>query len=205
VKPPLPSGSPPARRVRRRLLGGVLGAVLPAVLRPASATPGTAASGGASATGFAAEPAAVRALQPAAVPALGTAAAPAAVPALEPAPSLNAAIRAFTGGATLRPGKVLVQVAPLVDNGNTVPLSVVVDHPMRPDHHVAAIALFSERNPQHEVANFQLGLRSAAARVSTRIRLATSQKLVAVARLSDGAFWYGEAEVIVTLSACIED
>lgn len=157
------------------------------------------------ATGFAAEPAAVRALQPAAVPALGTAAAPAAVPALEPAPSLNAAIRAFTGGATLRPGKVLVQVAPLVDNGNTVPLSVVVDHPMRPDHHVAAIALFSERNPQHEVANFQLGLCSAAARVSTRIRLATSQKLVAVARLSDGAFWYGEAEVIVTLSACIED
>jgi sulfur-oxidizing protein SoxY len=124
---------------------------------------------------------------------------------VEPASSLNASIRAFTGGAPLRSGKVLVQVAPLVDNGNTVPLSVVVDHPMRPDNHVAVIAVFSERNPQHEVANFHLGTRIPAAKVSTRIRLATSQKLIAVARLSDGAFWFGETEVIVTLSACIED
>jgi sulfur-oxidizing protein SoxY len=123
----------------------------------------------------------------------------------EAAPSLEAAIRAFTGGAPVRAGKVRVQIAPLVDNGNTVPLSVTVDHPMRPDDHVAAIAVFSERNPQHEVASFGLSPRNPAAKVSTRIRLATSQKLVAVARLSDGSHWSGEVDVIVTLAACIED
>ena len=121
------------------------------------------------------------------------------------APSLDAAIRAFTGGAPVRAGKVRVQIAPLVDNGNTVPLSVTVDHPMRADDHVAAIAVFSERNPQHEVASFGLSPRNPAAKVSTRIRLATSQKLVAVARLSDGSHWSGEVDVIVTLAACIED
>ena len=123
----------------------------------------------------------------------------------DPAPSLEAAIRAFTGGAPVRAGKVRVQIAPLVDNGNTVPLSVTVDHPMRPDDHVAAIAVFSERNPQHEVASFGLSPRNPAAKVSTRIRLATSQRLVGIARLSDGSHWSGEVEVIVTLAACIED
>jgi sulfur-oxidizing protein SoxY len=121
------------------------------------------------------------------------------------APSLDAAIRAFTGGAPVRAGKVRIEIAPLVDNGNTVPLSVSVDHPMRPDDHVAAIAVFSERNPQHEVASFGLGPRNPVAKVSTRIRLATSQKMVAVARLSDGTHWSGEIDVIVTLAACIED
>lgn len=121
------------------------------------------------------------------------------------APSLDAAIRAFTGGAPVRAGKVRVAIAPLVDNGNTVPLSVSVDHPMRPDDHVTAIAVFSERNPQHEVASFGLGPRNPVAKVSTRIRLATSQKMVAVARLSDGTYWSGEIDVIVTLAACIED
>lgn len=121
------------------------------------------------------------------------------------APSLDAAIRAFTGGTPVRAGKVRVAIAPLVDNGNTVPLSVSVDHPMRPDDHVTAIAVFSERNPQHEVASFGLGPRNPVAKVSTRIRLATSQKMVAVARLSDGTYWSGEIDVIVTLAACIED
>ncbi|MFM8554907.1 MAG: SoxY-related AACIE arm protein [Betaproteobacteria bacterium] len=121
------------------------------------------------------------------------------------APSLDAAIRAFTGGAPVRAGKVRVAIAPRVDTGNTVPLSVSVDHPMRPDDHVTAIAVFSERNPQHEVASFGLGPRNPVAKVSTRIRLATSQKMVAVARLSDGTYWSGEIDVIVTLAACIED
>lgn len=121
------------------------------------------------------------------------------------APSLEAAIQAFTGGAPVRAGKVKVDIAPLVDNGNTVPLAVVVDNPMRSDNHVNAIAVFSERNPQHEVASFGMGPHNATARVATRIRLATSQKLVAIARLSDGSHWSGEVDVIVTLAACIED
>lgn len=123
----------------------------------------------------------------------------------EAAPSLEAAILAFTRGAVVVPGKVRLEIAPLVDNGNTVPLSVSVDAPMRPDAYVSAIAVFSERNPQHEVAVFELGPLSGSARVSTRIRLATSQKLVAIARLSDGSLWSGQAEAIVTLAACLEE
>jgi len=133
---------------------------------------------------------------------LASAQAPAAT---APAASMEAAILAFTGGAPVQPGKVKLEIAPLVDNGNTVPLVVSVAHPMRAGDHVSAIGVFSERNPQHEVAVFGLSPRNAAARVATRIRLATSQKLVAVARLSDGSHWSGEVDVIVTLAACIED
>ena len=137
------------------------------------------------------------------LPSFASTAASAAMAA--PAASLEAAILAFTQGAPVRSGKVKLEIAPLVDNGNTVPLVVAVDHPMRRDNHVSTIAIFSERNPQHEVASFGLGPHNASARVATRIRLATSQKLVAIARLSDGSYWSGEVDVIVTLAACIED
>lgn len=117
---------------------------------------------------------------------------------------LMTAVRSFTGGVTPQTGKVTLDIAPLVDNGNTVPMAVSVDSPMTAMDHVTAIAVFNERNPQREVARFALGPRAGRARVATRIRLATSQKLVAVARLSDGSFWQQQADVVVTLAACIE-
>ena len=95
-------------------------------------------------------------------------------------------------------------VAALVDNGNTVPVTVSVESPMTSADHVAAIALFNERNPERDVARFRLTPRAGRASVSTRIRLATSQKLVAVARMSDGTFWSRTADVVVVLAACIE-
>ena len=125
-------------------------------------------------------------------------------PALAQAPDLQAAIRAYAGDATLRTGKVRLDVAPLVENGNTVPISVTVDSPMTAADHVTGIAVFNERNPQREVVEFQLGPRAGRAAVSTRIRLATSQQLVAVARLSDGTCWSHSVDVVVTLAACIE-
>jgi sulfur-oxidizing protein SoxY len=117
---------------------------------------------------------------------------------------LAAAVAAYAGGATVRPGKVRLDVAQLVDNGNVVPLTVTVDSPMTASDHVKAIAIFNEKNPQREVAKFALGPRSGKASISTRIRLATTQKLVAVAQLSDGSFWSHTVDVIVTLAACIE-
>lgn len=117
---------------------------------------------------------------------------------------LAAAIQGFTSGATPRNGRVTLEIAQLVDNGNTVPLSVLVDSPMTATDHVTTIAIFNERNPQREVAHFTLGPRAGKAQVATRIRLATSQKLVAVARMSDGSIWQHQVEVIVTLAACIE-
>jgi sulfur-oxidizing protein SoxY len=125
-------------------------------------------------------------------------------PAAATPEEMAAAIKAFTGGAAPAQGKVMLEVAPLVDNGNTVPITVRVESPMTAGDHVAAIAVFNERNPETSVAVFTLGARAGKAEVSTRIRMATSQKLVAVARMSDGSFWMHSADVVVALAACIE-
>jgi sulfur-oxidizing protein SoxY len=118
---------------------------------------------------------------------------------------LETAVRDFTGGAAPRDGRVRLDVAPLVENGNTVPLTVSADSPMTAADHVSAIAVFNERNPQRDVAIFHFTPRSGRATVSTRIRLATSQTLVAVARMSDGSYWTAQSYVIVTLAGCIEE
>jgi len=118
--------------------------------------------------------------------------------------AMQAAITAFTGGAPLREGRVVLDVATLVDNGNTVPVAVRVDSPMTAAEHVQRIAIFNEHNPGTEVAVFHLGPRSGRAAVNTRMRLATSQRLVAVARMSDGSCWQHSVDVVVTLAACIE-
>lgn len=125
-------------------------------------------------------------------------------PAAAAPTELEAAIGAFTGGAQPVPGKVTLDIAALVENGNVVPITVAVSSPMTAADHVTAIALFNERNPERDVARFELGPRAGRARVSTRIRLATSQRLVAVARMNDGSWWSGAADVVVTLAACIE-
>ena len=117
---------------------------------------------------------------------------------------MEAAIRDFTGHAPVNPGKVRLEIPPLVENGNTVPVTITVDSPMTAEAHVRAIALFNGGNPQPNVITARLGPRSGRAMLSTRIRLATSQRLVAVAEMSDGSFWSESAEVVVTLAACVE-
>lgn len=126
-------------------------------------------------------------------------------PALAAIDPMETAIQAFVGEAQVRPGKVKLELPPLVENGNSVPVTVSVDHPMTPTEFVKAIAIFNEKNPQPNVATFQLGPRAGRASVQTRMRLATSQKVTAVAELSDGTFWSDSADVIVTLAACVED
>jgi sulfur-oxidizing protein SoxY len=103
---------------------------------------------------------------------------------------MAAAINTFTGGAKPQTGKVKFDIAQLIDNGNAVPVTVSVDSAAA---QVRAIAIFTERNP-----------RAGKAEVSTRIRLATSQRLMAVARMSDGSYWSHGVDVIVALAACIE-
>ena len=119
--------------------------------------------------------------------------------------TLASAIKQVTGGAAVQTGKVKIDIPPLVENGNTVPLTVSVAHPMAPEDHVKSIHIFNEKNPQPNIGNFYLGPHSGRAQVSTRIRLADSQKIVAIARLSDGTFWSVSVEVIVTLAACTEE
>ncbi len=94
---------------------------------------------------------------------------------------------------------------PLSENGNTVPLTVSVESPMTAADYVKAIHVFTELNPQPDVVSFRLGPRAGRARVATRIRLATTQTVVAVSELSDGSFWSDTVAVVVTLAACLED
>jgi len=118
---------------------------------------------------------------------------------------LTSAIRNLVGEGHLQVGKVRLDIPPLVENGNTVPMTVSVDHPMTPDNYVKSIHVFNEKNPQPNIANFHLTPQAGRAQVAARIRLADTQKVVAIAKLSDGSFWSVSVEVIVTLAAGTEE
>ena len=118
---------------------------------------------------------------------------------------LEEAIRNVVGESNLQRGKVTLDVPPLVENGNAVPLTIIVDSPMSEAEHVKAIHVFNEKNPQPKVISVALGPRAGKASVATRIKLADAQRIVGIAEMSDGSFWTGEANVIVTMAACVED
>ena len=119
--------------------------------------------------------------------------------------TMAAAIREVVGEAPVREGKITLELPPLVENGNAVPMTVTVESPMTAADHVKRIHVFNEKNPQPYIASFHLGPRAGKAKISTRVRLADSQTVVAIAELSDGSFWSASAEMIVTLAACIEE
>jgi sulfur-oxidizing protein SoxY len=119
--------------------------------------------------------------------------------------TLAAAIRPVTGAAVIHSGRIKLDIPPLVENGNTVPMTVIVTSPMTPDDYVKSIHVFNEKNPQPNVGNFYLGPRAGRAQIATRIRLADSQKITAIARLSDDSFWSVSVNVVVTLAACTDE
>lgn len=119
--------------------------------------------------------------------------------------ALDEAIRKVVGNAQVREGRVKLDVPPLIDNGNTVPLTVEVESPMTAADHVKAIHVFTERNPQPYVLTAYLGPRAGRARVATRARIADTGAVTAIAQMSDGSFWSHSVKVVVTLSACLEE
>jgi sulfur-oxidizing protein SoxY len=119
--------------------------------------------------------------------------------------AMQEAIRKVAGPARINRGRVKLELPPLVENGNVVPLAVGVESPMTEADHVRAIHVFTERNPQPEVLSVRLGPRAGRARVATRIRLAHTQTVVAIGELSDGSWWSDSADVVVTLAACLEE
>ena len=119
--------------------------------------------------------------------------------------SMLTAIKKVVGPAPLRTGKVTIDIPPLVENGNTVPMVVTVESPMTATNYVKAIYVFNEKNPQPEVIGVRLGPSAGKAAFSTRIKLADSQKIMAIAQLSDGTFWSDSIDVIVTIAACLEE
>ena len=118
--------------------------------------------------------------------------------------TLQQVIARWAAGQPVREGRVVLDVPPLVENGNAVPISVRVDSPAGASSPVQEIVVFNERNPQRDVVRAVFGPASGRAQLDTRIRLATSQRLVALARLSDGSQWQAQVDVVVTLAACIE-
>jgi sulfur-oxidizing protein SoxY len=119
--------------------------------------------------------------------------------------ALEGAVRKVTGGAEARRGRVKLDVPPLIENGNSVPIAVTVESPMTAADHVRAIHVFTEKNPQPNVINAWLGPRAGRAAIATRARIADTGTVIAVAQMSDGSFWSDRVEVVVTLSACLED
>jgi sulfur-oxidizing protein SoxY len=119
--------------------------------------------------------------------------------------TLDGAIAAFTKGAKAEAGRITIEVDPLVENGNSVPIIVTAISPMTAKDYVKSIAVFNEKNPARDVAIFRFGPAAGRAKITTRVRLASTQKLVAVAEMSDGTYWAASAEAIVTLAACAEE
>lgn len=122
-----------------------------------------------------------------------------------PLNNMPAVIRRLTGGVAIREGRVKLEVPPLVENGHLVPLGVSVDSPMTAADHVREIHVLTEKNPLPETISFYLGPRAGRAAVATRVRLADTEHVVALARMSDGSWWSDKAFVIVTLAACLEE
>ena len=118
---------------------------------------------------------------------------------------MRAVVRTIVGDAPLRKGRVQLDLPPLVENGNTVPMTVMVESPMTARDHVKAIHVLNEKNPQPYVLTVHLNHRAGSPNFSTRIKLGDTQRVIAIAQMSDGSFWSGEQEVIVTIAACLED
>lgn len=115
--------------------------------------------------------------------------------------SLAEAVGKVLRGRAPRDGHITLDVPPLVENGNAVPLTVSYDGPGR----AVALHVFTERNPQPHVLHAKFSAATPIARVATRVKLADSQTVIALAEIADGAVFRMRANVIVTLAACIED
>ena len=128
-------------------------------------------------------------------------------------PTLNAfatvddatqAVDKILGGRLAQVGRVTLEIPPLVENGNLVTMKVSVQSPMTEADYVRAVHIVAEGNPLPNVVSFFLSPRSGRAAVTTRIRLGDSQRVRAIAQMSDGSFWQGDAATLVTLAACTE-
>lgn len=108
----------------------------------------------------------------------------------------------FTGGVTPETGRVSLTAPEIAENGNTVPIAVNVESPMTADDHVADVLILADGNPRAGVATFHFTAMSGVAAASTRMRLAKTQNVIAVAKMSDGSVFMDKREVKVTIGGC---
>jgi sulfur-oxidizing protein SoxY len=134
---------------------------------------------------------------------LALAALPASARAATP-PALAELIARITEGAVPERSKITFDIPQLVENGNSVDVTIQVESPMSEADHVRWVHVIAEKNPFPDVARFHLTTRSGRADIRATLRLATSQKVVAIASLSSGGYVMADADIVVTLSACID-
>src|SRR4051794_21736378 len=123
-------------------------------------------------------------------------------PALATVAEADAEIAKFTGGKTAEAGKIAMELPEIAENGNTVPLSIVVDNPMTAENHVTDILVVVDGNPRPGLATFRFTPLSGRAEAATRIRLAATQNVIVVAKTNDGKFYTARKEVKVTIGGC---
>jgi sulfur-oxidizing protein SoxY len=135
-----------------------------------------------------------------------------AQPAMNPAVGTDArvintpegAIKSILEGAPMQRGRVKIELPKLAENGHSVSLTVRVESPMTEQDYVRRIDLVSEKNPVPHMATFHLGPRAGRAEIGTRVRLNGTQRMTAIAQMSDGSFWFDTFDVTVTEAACLD-
>lgn len=127
---------------------------------------------------------------------------PMVLPAIAKGQTADDAIKAFTGGAEAKSGKISLSTPEIAENGNTVPVSFDVESPMTTDDHVQSVLVVADGNPRPGVATFHFSDMSGEAAASTRIRLAKTQNVIAVAKMSDGSYFMDKRLVKVTIGGC---
>ena len=135
-----------------------------------------------------------------------------AQPIMNPAPGIDArtintpqgALQSILRGAEMRRGRVRLELPSAAENGHSVPMTVSVDSPMSEADHVRRIDLVSQKNPVPLMASFILGPHTGRAEIESRVRLNGTQRVTAVAQLSDGSFWFDTADIAVNESACLD-
>lgn len=108
----------------------------------------------------------------------------------------------FTGGKTPTAGKVKLDLPEIAENGNTVPMTVSVESPMTEQSHVTEVLVLADGNPRAGVVTFRFSPASGIAEANTRIRLASTQNIVAIAKMNDGSFYTASKQVKVTIGGC---
>jgi sulfur-oxidizing protein SoxY len=132
----------------------------------------------------------------------------AAASSAEPGPAFAAKndaddlIRKFTGGKTAAEGRVRLDLPEIAENGNTVPMTVSVDSPMTEQSYVSDVLVVAEGNPRGGVATFHFSPASGVAEVNTRIRLAETENVIAIAKMNDGTVFKASKQVKVTIGGC---
>ncbi len=129
-----------------------------------------------------------------------------ALPAIAAADILPvyAELTAYLAGRALQMERLVLDLPRLADNGNVVPMKVAMPGPFAPGAHVRAIALFAQKNPVPKIAEFEFLAPSPRVEIESRVRLAGTQRVVAIATMADGTLYGAYADVAVTLSACLD-